>query len=221
MVLTSNPADEPKGRDRTRTEAAILEASKAVLAENGFQGFGINAVARRAGCDKQLIYRYFGGIEGLVEAIGKELADWIRDEISPVADESKPKTYGELTEKLLLAFLSALRTNPLVQKIAAWEISEKSPLVLQLSNARSVALSKWVNTQRGDLAPPKGVDAPAVNAFLLASLQHLVLSATSVGRFAGLSLKSDTDWQRVEQTALFITRQIYSGDGGEMYTDER
>ena len=31
---------------------------------------------RRAGCDKQLIYRYYGGMDGLVDAIGGELARW-------------------------------------------------------------------------------------------------------------------------------------------------
>ncbi|HCV71491.1 MAG TPA: TetR family transcriptional regulator, partial [Agrobacterium sp.] len=60
-------ADKPEKRikDRAATEKAIFEAARSLLAEEGFQGFGINAVARRAGCDKQLIYRYFGGLEGL------------------------------------------------------------------------------------------------------------------------------------------------------------
>ncbi|MFN6986979.1 MAG: TetR/AcrR family transcriptional regulator, partial [Rhizobium oryzihabitans] len=74
-------ADIPEKRvkDRAATEKAIFNAARSLLAEEGFQGFGINAVARRAGCDKQLIYRYFGGLDGLIEAIGEDLGSWVKD----------------------------------------------------------------------------------------------------------------------------------------------
>ena len=69
---------ETPARDRSATSARILKAATELLAEGGFQNFGVNAVARRAGCDKQLIYRYYGGMDGLVDAIGGELARWNR-----------------------------------------------------------------------------------------------------------------------------------------------
>ncbi len=56
-------SDAARSRDRAQTGAAILAAAEAQLAEAGFRAFGVNAVARRAGCDKQLIYRYYGGME--------------------------------------------------------------------------------------------------------------------------------------------------------------
>lgn len=42
-------ADRPEKRikDRAQTEKAIFNAARSLLAEEGFQGFGINAVARR------------------------------------------------------------------------------------------------------------------------------------------------------------------------------
>ena len=36
--------------------------------ENGFDQLGINRVATRSGVNKILIYRYFGGLSGLLEA---------------------------------------------------------------------------------------------------------------------------------------------------------
>lgn len=52
-------------RDRVRTEERILAAVGAILAEaGGSRRIGVNAVAARAGVDKVLIYRYFGGLEG-------------------------------------------------------------------------------------------------------------------------------------------------------------
>jgi AcrR family transcriptional regulator len=67
-------AEDRQTRNRARTEAAILAAAEMLLAERGFTAFGVNAIARAAGCDKQLIYRYFGGLDGLAEAIGRKLA---------------------------------------------------------------------------------------------------------------------------------------------------
>jgi len=68
---------ETPGTSRDQTRERILDAAKRVLAETGYARFGVNAVAREAGCDKVLIYRYFGGVEGLAEAMGDSLTFWL------------------------------------------------------------------------------------------------------------------------------------------------
>lgn len=199
---------EARGRDRARTQDAILAAARQVLAESGFPGFGINAVARQAGCDKQLIYRYFGGLDGLVEAIGDDLAAWVSASLGQASGPT-PASYGELVERLMLGFLASFRSDALVQKIAAWEIADASPLVHRLSEARGKALAQWIASQRADLVPPPGIDAAAINALLIAALQHLVLSAAAMGQFGGMRLDRDEDWQRVEAAAVAMIRAIY------------
>lgn len=211
--MTTTDSDEPRTRDRGRTETAIIAAAKLVLAEEGFQGFGVNAVARRAGCDKQLLYRYFGGLDGLVDAIGDDLATWITATLGtgPVADAG---SYGALMERLLLGFLKALRSDMLVQKIAAWEIAAPSALVARLADARGQALGRWIAAERGTLEPPSGIDAAAINAILIAALQHLVLSASTTGQFAGVALNDDAAWKRVEAAALILVRAVYGSPDG-------
>jgi AcrR family transcriptional regulator len=199
---------EGKQRDRARTHDAILSAAKDVLAAEGFQGFGINSIARKARCDKQLIYRYFGGLEGLVEAIGGDLANWISDAATVPA--VKPATYGLWVEMLLAGYMAALRENTLVQKISAWEIADNSPLVRQLSKARSMALGRWIAGQRGELAPPAGIDAAATNAILIAAAQHLILASSTLGGFSGLALATDADWERAETALATIIRKVYA-----------
>ena len=200
---------DPKTHNRARTEAAILTAAREVLAEDGFQGLGVNAVARRAGCDKQLIYRYFGGIEGLVDAIGQGLADWVTDGLRSNPGLAPPLTYAELMVRLITGFLAAFRANPLVQSIAAWELSERSDLVSRLAAARGAALSRWIMQVRGPLSPPQGVDAAAVNAIVIAGVQHIVLSAATSGGFAGIALRDEDAWARIENAAVEIVRRVY------------
>ena len=204
MATTAPPA---RPRDRGRTETAILAAARAVLAEAGFQGFGVNAVARRAGCDKQLIYRYFGGIDGLVDGIGADLGGWLSDRLA--APQPPPADYAALAERLILGFLDALRHDQLVQKIIAWELSEPSPLVARLTAARSTAIGVWFARARGELVPPPGIDGAAINTLLIAAVQQLVLSASAIGGFAGVPLASDADWERIRAAVRLIVRRLY------------
>ena len=211
MVLAPVAPGEPEKRirDRSATEKAILNAAKALLAEEGFQNFGINAVARRAGCDKQLIYRYYGGLNGLVEAIGADLGTWVKDRIPEDTGGMFLLTYGDLMERLSLLFLEALRDDPLMRRIVAWEVSENTEQVRRLSEARSKALSVWLDRMRGSLTPPKGVDTAAVNAILFAAIQHLVLSAAAGGQCAGLPLKNAKDWEKAALAVKRIVRGVY------------
>lgn len=198
-IGTPAPEDE-KPRDRPRTEEAIVAAAKAVLADQGFGGWGVNAIARAAGCDKQLIYRYFGGLDGLAEAIGRDLAAELELAMaSPPA--TKPQSYAELVSMLLDAFLQVLRANRLMQRIIAWELSAANPLTLRFAAARAESLGGWIVRARGSLTPPEAIDAPAINAMLIGAIQHMVLSSETSNSFAGVALSADADWERIS-TAL-------------------
>ena len=197
-----------KQRNRGRTADTILEAAKNVLAEQGFAGWGINAIARAAGCDKQLVYRYHNGLEGLAEAIGAEMAAWL-DEALSARDTAPATSYAELMTRLALAYLDALRANRLAQRILAWEVAEESPLVKRFAAARGKAMMTWIARERGDLVPPPGVDAPMVNALLVAGIQHLVLAGSASGRFTGVELGGEGDWDRVRATVTAMAEAAY------------
>jgi AcrR family transcriptional regulator len=196
-------------RDRESTQRLILDAARAQLIDVGFQGLGVNAVARRAGCDKQLIYRYFDGLDGLVTALGAEIAASLQQRLQPLSALGKPATYREFIERLALGLLQAFRDDPALQRIVAWELSDSGPLVRALTAARSVRLQAWMAATRGDLQAPPGVDAPACNAFLIAAIQQLALSATAVGEFAGMPLRSESDWERVRALVKRLVAAAY------------
>ncbi len=207
--MTAQQNQPLRPRNRANTERAIFLAARGLLAEHGFQGFGINAVARRAGCDKQLIYRYYGGLDGLIDAIGEELGSWVNDKIPQDTGGMFILTYGDLMEKLSMYFMEALRDDPLVCKIVAWEVSQDTPQVRRLSESRMKALSKWLEKMRGSLTLPKGIDTATTNALLFASIQHMVISASVSGQFAGVSLKTEKDWEKVAAAVRRLVRAIY------------
>ena len=200
---------EKRVKNRAQTEAAIFRAARDLLAEEGFQVFGVNAIARRAGCDKQLIYRYYGGLDGLLDALGADLGGWVQERIPEDTGGMFLLTYGDLMERLALLYMEALQDDPLVCKIIAWEVSKDTPQVRRLAEARSKALAKWLDRMSGGLTAPKGVDAPTVNGILFAAIQHLVISAVATGEFAGLRLRSEKDWDKVASSVRRLVRGVY------------
>ncbi len=197
-----------RSRDRDATARSILAAAKEVLAEEGFGNFGVNSIARRAGCDKQLIYRYYGGLDGLAEAIGADLAAELAEELKPLSTPAQT-TYGALMKHLALSLLDLLRRNRLMQQINAWEAAAPSPLVTKLIAARAKRMGQWMFEIRGALKPPAGIDAPAVNAIVIAAVQQLVVSASANGEFSGLPLRTDADWRRLKDAVSALVEGIY------------
>lgn len=207
VVLQTAPQTRPRNRSDSR--AAILDAAKALLAEEGFPGFGINALARRSGFDKQLIYRYFGGLEGLVDAIGDDLAGWTTTHLEHLLGTLPGSGYGALLEAVMTAYLDALRADPLMQKIIAWEVSDPSPHVRRMADQRSRSLGLWVARLRGDRVPAPGLDAPALNAMLIGAVQHLVLSSAVSGQFVGVPLATEADWDRIRAMLNRVIRAVH------------
>lgn len=56
-------------RDRDRSRDALLDAARAEFAAKGLAGARVQDIAVRAGVNKQLISYYFGGKQGLYDAI--------------------------------------------------------------------------------------------------------------------------------------------------------
>ncbi len=54
-----------------KSEKQLLQAVSDIIVDEGFAKLGINKIARIACCDKVLIYRYFGGLDGLITSWAK------------------------------------------------------------------------------------------------------------------------------------------------------
>jgi AcrR family transcriptional regulator len=205
------PARRPAVRDRAATEARILEAARRIIAAEGFGALGVNALAAEAGCDKKLITRYFDGIEGVVTALGGDLGFWVGLPAAPAAASTTSRdTYGERMLSLLQDYAAALRGNALLQRVLAWELVAPSPALAALERARSNAVGRWMQHARGELVPPQGVDAPAVNAVLLAALHYLTLREQTLPTFAGLDIASPAGRARIDAALAVLLAGAYA-----------
>lgn len=109
-------------RDRASTARAILAAAHELLLAHGPESCGINAVALLSGYDKVLIYRYFGGHDGLLNSLAKEVVFFPAEPELPEAGSS-PKV-------LEAAYEGVLRDQRAAQVLWRWELvlAEDNPL---------------------------------------------------------------------------------------------
>ena len=201
----------PRLRDRDATKARLIDALERVLSRDGFRGIGVNAVAREAGVDKVLIYRYFGDLDGLIEKFGQRLGWWVGGAASASAPDAD---YAARMQELLRTYLASLRGNAALRQILAWELVDSGPLMRKLDASRSKAVGAWFAKARGDSAPTAGVDAPAVNTLLLAAMHYLALREQSIGTFAGMDLRDPASWVRLEQAAERLLGCAYPAPAG-------
>jgi AcrR family transcriptional regulator len=193
-------------RDREQAELRLIEAGFETLAAEGLAGFGVNAVARRAGCDKKLIYRYFDGPEGLLAAMGRSSGAALAAALEPHLAPPAP-SYAALIGRLALALLHALRADPRARQATLVALAAPEAAAAPFRAARAAAIAGWFGRARGGLAEPAGIDAPALNAVLIAAVEALALAAG--GGHAGLALASEADWRRAEAALLSLIEGAY------------
>ena len=200
-------------RDKEETKARILTAVGKLLAESGFRQLGINAIAREAGVDKVLIYRYFENLPTLLQTFGQEGNYWLTVE-ELVGDQAtvEAETLEEWMSLLLIRFLRDLQQRSITQEILRWELLEGNELTQELAQVRdSMAIDslKFLNQK---FAFPPDTDIPAISAVLIAGIVYLVLRAKVSPSFLGIDLSSPAGWQRIEAAIASLVEATVPND---------
>jgi AcrR family transcriptional regulator len=187
-------------RDRHATEARLLKAVETLLTREGFSAIGVNAIAREAGIDKVLIYRYFDGMPGLLRAFAQSDAFW------PSVDEIVGEGSSDLSKlpavdrwsSGLVRYARALRRRPIVREVLAWEQIEKN----QLTEILRLRREEWFEAVRERLPEDDDrTDADTVSTVLViaSAIHYLIARSRLHGDFNGLAIESDADWAHVER----------------------
>ena len=104
------PLRDARQRDAERSRELLLNAALEEFAAKGFAGARVQDIADRAGVNKQLITYYFGGKEGLFEALGRQ---WLEQE----ARFARPDLS---LEALMIEYLHAALSDPRLLRLLIW-----------------------------------------------------------------------------------------------------
>jgi AcrR family transcriptional regulator len=232
MESGKSTAAAGRPRDREATKRLLVDAVGRVLARQGFRAVKVNIVAREAGVDKVLIYRYFGGLPGLVAAFANSGDFWPDSRELAGCDE---QTFMALpfVERLVAVtrnYLRSLRRRPLTQEILAWRFMEQNELTEALDSVRQSVGTRILTLLQGnaETAPdiggtqslpvllqgnaetPPGLDIMALYVILGSVINHLGVRGRTEKTFAGLPLDDEATWERLEAMLARIIRSLFA-----------
>lgn len=208
---TAPAADETpsRTRDRAATEERILAAVGQVLAREGFGGIGVNAIAREAGVDKVLIYRYFGGLPELLRVWGASGRFWPRVADLLREDPDLPRrTAEERYVRFFNHFIDELRRRPLTLEVLAAEVQERNELTAILEAEREA----WGEEAARVLGGPEFAQQPhlgVVTTLLVAGVQLLLLRSRRIRVFGGIDLHSEQGWGQIKAGLAALAGQLF------------
>jgi AcrR family transcriptional regulator len=200
----------PAQRDRAATQERILDAVGQVLARDGFTALGINAIAKQAGVDKVLIYRYFGGLPELLRAWGDSgrfwpsVADLLQREPT-LLQQPVAVRYARFFEH----FIDELRARPLTLEILAAEVHDRNELTALLEAERE----QWGEEAGRVLGGAEFAAVPhakALTLLLVAGVQYLLLRARKLRVFGGVDLRTEPGWAEIKAALQATAVQLFT-----------
>ena len=196
-------------RDRAATEERLLTAVGEVLARDGFKGLGVGSVAREAGVDKVLIYRYFGGLPELLRAWGASGRFWPRvsDLLRNEGEGFLQRPAAERWARFLEHFIDELRRRPLTLTIRAAEVEER----IELSTILEAEREQWGAEAGRLLGGPAFQQAPhmrGVTLLLIAGAIYLMLRARRIRVFGSVDIQSDAGWAELKSSIRALAERL-------------
>lgn len=120
---------EPRKGRGEATRAAILGAAEAAFAEHGFDGARVDAIALDSGCNKTLIFRYFGDKTGLyievLKRVDHEVSLLHARSFTPLLEDGTimldAQRFTLFLKTLIEGFFDYYVEHPRIMRIVHWE----------------------------------------------------------------------------------------------------
>jgi AcrR family transcriptional regulator len=199
----------PVRRNRAATEARLRQAVEDLLVESGFGALTPSAVAKRAGVDKMLIYRYFGDLAGLVRTIA------FADDFFPSFDQIcggksvedlRAMPVNDRAAWVIGRNLRALSARPVVLELMVWEMIERNELTAIMEEARESLGLRLMADLFADVADRAQLQV--VSALLSAGVTYLALRRRKIRWYAGVDLLDPATDDAIENAIRVMIRPL-------------
>ncbi len=148
---------------------AILAATEALLADDGYDGLTMVGIAARAGITHTSIYHYFESVEAILAALVSRIMDDYDRGVD--ARLAQARTAGELVQAVLdshaLGF-EIYRNNPVARGL--WAATRYLPALRKLDDQDTARNSQLFSERFIALAPEADPEAIRATTLLVASL---------------------------------------------------
>lgn len=184
--------NKPVERDREATEKRLIDTIGQMVAEQGFEKIGINAVAAQSGVSKILIYRYFGSVEGLMAAYIRKHDFWMNFPFEIPSKEALP----EFVKTMFKSQIEQLRNNPTLRMLCRWELSCNNEITAKLREQREKTGFQIVETVSRLTGYPQA-EMAVMASVVTASITYLVMLGEFCPVFNGIAIAEDAGWEQM------------------------
>ena len=202
MNAVNMEKDDKVRRNRVKTTQRIVEALEEVITERGLEGVGVNRVAEKANVSKVLIYRYFGGMEGLLEyyvKMGKLFPVFnptVLDQIRPLHESDVARIWYRQVIQTYRYF----RTFKAAREVLKASVIENDSIAETTARAQDEEMTRLVS----QLSFAKGADTQAISAVILGAMTYLTIMAQNDRTMISIDLRSEEGWKRIENAVKAI-----------------
>ncbi len=195
-------------RDRTKTEQRLLDAVEQIITEAGLDQVGVNRVSRQSGIPKILIYRYFGGIDGLLQAhyLRRTLPrTTLTYDVEALKRMSIPEIMDTLCEHTLREYRH-LRTDAHMLEFLKADLMGNELARNPLTKERNGQLRQVIDQIAGIISTP---NARPFTAIVTCAMSFLTFMSQQKRSILDIDLQTEEGWSQIEHTM----RRIYKGVG--------
>lgn len=191
-------------RDREATEKRLLNTIGEMIANDGFEKIGINAVATQSGVSKILIYRYFGSVEGLMAVYIRQHDFWLNFPL----EFPEREQLSAFVKKMFQGQIEQLRSNPTLKRLYRWELSCNNDMIVKLREQREkigVNLVEKVSQLTGH--PQQEIAVMA--SILTASITYLVMLEDFCPVYNNIPLNNDSGWKQISEGIEVLIDKVF------------
>jgi AcrR family transcriptional regulator len=149
----------------------LLDVTKQLVAEHGFHGVSIEAVARDAGISRPIVYEHFGDLAGLLEALIEREGARALEQLAGVLPTDLGS--GDPVEQLLAClrgYLEAVRSDPVTWRLVLMP-SEGAPKMLHdhIARGRTAVVNQLAAAMGPGVGPGREPPDPELAARMLSA----------------------------------------------------
>ena len=186
MAPRPEPARGP-GRPPSGARDRVLEAGLEVLKAEGYAGLTTAKVAARSGQNKALIGYHFGSKQGLVAAVGREVAESITDEV--IGGLERTGTVAEVVGGAIDGLWRVMDRDERLARLY-FDLAAVSVVEPDVRDVMRAMKDSWREVTAGLLTAaadgPSKRDADAASIYVLAGIEGLMLERLDRGETPAL-----------------------------------
>lgn len=192
----TRPGPDQRQRDAERTQQALVDAAEVEFAAKGLAGARVSEIAERAGVNKQLISYYFGGKEGLYQAL---LERWYALE----AEMAEPDIS---LDELVCRYLATGLEQPDLQRLFVRESIEAEPDDVAYEPDAPEVVDLRRRQDGGEIAPE--LDPAFVLLMFQSAVVANVVFPGDVKRLLGLDPASPEYFAHADEQLRLLVRRL-------------